>query len=107
MSRPGSIFVLAAGLSLLLGACGGQTTTRVPRIVGLNVRSAEVRLFREHLRWRVAPGTKVFSRPLPSGQYSSNDEFPVTGQRPAAGTAAKTQSVITILTPCTSTAPCS
>lgn len=66
----------------------------------MKLRGAEQQLFRHRLRWRVAPGDQVFSRPLPAGEHSSADDFPVTGQRPAAGTQTKPNAVIVVVTPC-------
>jgi hypothetical protein len=100
-------FAIAGATAVLISGCGTPAATHVPRIVGLNVRRAEQQLFARHLRWRVAPGSQIYSRPLPATQSTSVDEFPVTGQRPAAGAQTKLHAVITIITPCTSTHPCS
>lgn len=107
--RAATLGIAAAG-SLLLGGCGSQTrtptTARVPRLVGLQLRTAERQLFIRHLRWRIAPGRQVFSRMLPPDEHTSTDDLPVTGQAPHAGTIAKSSAVVTIITPCTRKHPC-
>lgn len=110
MPRAAVLGAAAAG-AFLLGGCGSDTTARhttarVPRIVGLKLRAAEEQLFMEHLRWRIAPGSQVFSRLLPDNVHVSTDDLPVTGQKPAAGTATRIGAIVTIITPCTSTHPC-
>lgn len=107
MTRQHGALGLTVAIAFMLGGCGGQAAIHVPRLTGMKVRDAESQLFHHHLRWRVAPGTQVFSRPLPAGEYSSADEFRVTGQHPAAGARTKANAVVVIVTPCTATKPCS
>lgn len=107
MSRPLVILGIAAALALPLNAYGSHGATRVPHIVGRTLRGAEQQLFSDHFRWRVAPGSQIYSRPLPPNQHTSMDDIPVTKQRPAPGTRARRGTVITIITPCTAAHPCS
>ena len=108
MQRRRSRLAVTAVLAVLSTGCGSQaTTTHVPRIIGLKLRNAEQRLFDHHLRWRVAPGTHVYAKPLPATEHISTDDIPVTGQKPAAGTKTKSNAVVAIITPCTATHPCS
>jgi len=105
MKRPATTLAIAA--TLALSACGSHTTSRVPHIVGLTLRGAEQQLAGHHLRWRIAPGTQIYSQTLPANQHTSMDDIPVTGQHPTANTPTRPNTVITIITPCTSTHPCS
>jgi hypothetical protein len=107
MNRPIVTVGIAAALALPLNACGSHSSTRVPHIVGLTLRAAEQQLFSDHLHWRVAPGTQIYSRPLPPNEHTSIDDIPVTGQQPAARTQTRPGTAITIITPCTATHPCS
>lgn len=107
--RAAALMIAIAG-SLPLGGCGSQAQTlktpRVPKIVGHQLRAAEQQLFNRDLRWRIAPGTQVFSHMLPPNVGTSTDDLPVTGQAPAAGTVVKPKAVVTIITPCTRKHPC-
>ena len=105
MKRP--LATLAIAVALAPNACGSHAPTRVPHIVGLTLRAAEQQLFSHHLGWRVAPGIEIYTQPLPPNQHTSMDDIPVTGQQPAAGTPSRPGTVITIITPCTATNPCS
>jgi hypothetical protein len=106
MNRPLVSLSIAAAVALPFNGCGNQSP-RVPHIVGLALGRAERQLFSEHLRWRIAPDTQIYSRPLPPNQHTSMDDIPVTGQQPAAGRKTRPDAVITIITPCTATRPCS
>ena len=107
MKGPIATLAIAGVLTLSLNACGSHAPTRVPRIVGLTLRTAEQRLFSHHLGWRVAPGTQAYRQSLPPNEHTSMDDIPVTGQQPAAGTPSGPGAVVTIITRCTATHPCS
>jgi|SRR5579884_1560017 len=105
-----AVLAIAAAGALVAGGCASQTnhaTPRVPKIVGLQLRAAEQRLYTRHLRWRIAPGSQVFSRPLAPDMHLSTDDLPVIGQSPRAGSATDRNAVVTIVTPCTRKHPCS
>ncbi len=105
-----AVLGVACAVAVLLGGCAARTSShsisRVPKIVGLQLRTAEDTLYTQHLRWRIAPGSHVFSSLLPSDVGMSTDDLPVIGQKPSAGTAAKPNAVVTIITPCTRKHPC-
>lgn len=113
MRRLTALSVVA--LALGLAGCGLHTTKQisgvppsaVPNVVGMKLRAAEQELYRNHLRWRIAPGRQVHSRPYPPGTGSSMDDISVVAQHPAAGQEAKRGAVVTLITPCTRAHPCS
>ncbi len=107
MKRPLATLGAVAVLVLSLNACGNDASTRVPRIIGLDLRRAEQQLAGLHLRWRIAPGTQIYTQALAPNQHTSMDDIPVAGQRPAADTSAVPGTVVTIITPCTGSHPCS
>jgi hypothetical protein len=74
--------------------------------MGLQLRAAETKLERRALRWRIAPGKTAYSKTLPPDVHSSEDDLPVIGQSPKAGTPTTRGTIVVIRTPCTAKTPC-
>lgn len=82
-----TVLEIAVAGAVLLGGCGGQTSSQTMT--------------------HVPPGSQIFSHVLPADVGVSTDDIPVTRQWPAAGAATKRHAVVIIITPCTRRHPCS